>query len=192
MTTAKGSKLLRYVEHRIRVTVQDGRVLIGTFMAFDKHLNLVLSDTEEYRSMSKASSNRSSSSNNNNSSDKNDNSKSKLSNIVEERQEKRLLGLIILRGENVVSIAVEGPPPSEQRAKVMPGGPGVAKGVGRGMPPPSISQHNQGQGVGVPMGLGPGAVPGVGVGSVAFPPPPGMGMGMGMGMGRGFPPPPMR
>ena len=127
-------------------------------MAFDKHLNLVLSDTEEYRSMT---------------------NKAKLTNIVEERQEKRLLGLIILRGENVVSISVEGPPPTEQRPKLMPGGPGVAKGVGRGMPPPSISQqHGVG---GVPMGLGPGAVPGVGAPPMMPP-----------GMGRGFPPPPMR
>uniref|UniRef100_A0A7S2NYN1 Sm protein B n=1 Tax=Leptocylindrus danicus TaxID=163516 RepID=A0A7S2NYN1_9STRA len=124
-------------------------------MAFDKHLNLVLSDTEEYRNLS---------------------AKSNLTNVVEERQEKRLLGLIILRGENVVSIAVEGPPPNDgaKRAKLMmPGGPGVSKGVGRGMPPPSMMG-------GAPMGLGPGAVPGVGGGQFA------------MSMGRGMPPPPPR
>lgn len=149
-TTAKGSKLLRYIEHRIRVTVQDGRVVIGTFMAFDKHLNLVMSETEEYRNLT---------------------SKSNLTNVIEERQEKRLLGLIILRGENVVSIAVEGPPPNDnKRAKLMPGGPGVSKGVGRGMPPPPM---------GAPMGLGPGTVPGVG------------GPGQ-FAMGRGMPPPPPR
>ena len=161
MTTAKGSKLLRYVEHRIRVTVQDGRTLIGTFLAFDKHLNLVLSDTEEYRMLTSRK-------------------QGSLLNVVEERQEKRLLGLIILRGENVVSIAVEGPPPVEQRAKVvMPAGvaPGVSKGVGRGMP------MNMGQQQMPPMGLG-SAVPGVGAGGFPPPPPP--------GMGRGFPPPQMR
>jgi small nuclear ribonucleoprotein B and B' len=31
------------------VTILDGRMLVGTFLAFDKHLNLVISETEEFR-----------------------------------------------------------------------------------------------------------------------------------------------
>jgi len=162
MPSGKGSKLLRYIEHRLRVTLSDSRTIIGTFLAFDKHLNLVLVDTEEYRTL-----------------------RSKkgggAANVVEERQEKRTLGLIILRGENVVSIAVEGPPPSSG-GRVNVGGPGVSKGVGRGassavgggggaVPPPAM---------GAPMGLGAAPVHGVG----------GMG-GMPPGMGRGMPPPGM-
>eukprot|EP00585_Thalassiosira_rotula_P008159 CAMPEP_0196143554 /NCGR_PEP_ID=MMETSP0910-20130528/13592_1 /TAXON_ID=49265 /ORGANISM="Thalassiosira rotula, Strain GSO102" /LENGTH=100 /DNA_ID=CAMNT_0041405031 /DNA_START=241 /DNA_END=539 /DNA_ORIENTATION=+ len=100
MPSGKGSKLLRYIEHRLRISLIDNRTIVGTFLAFDKHLNLVLVDAEEFRTLSK---NRAS--------------------ILEERVEKRSLGLIILRGENVVSMAVEGPPP--------PSG-GNKRGVGGG------------------------------------------------------------
>ena len=33
----------------MRVTIQDGRMLVGTFLAFDKHMNVVLSETEEFK-----------------------------------------------------------------------------------------------------------------------------------------------
>lgn len=35
--------MLQYVNYRMRITILDGRVLVGTLMAFDRHLNLVRS-----------------------------------------------------------------------------------------------------------------------------------------------------
>ena len=49
MSLSKGSKMLNFINARIRVTIQDSRVLVGTFMAFDRHMNLVLGETEEFR-----------------------------------------------------------------------------------------------------------------------------------------------
>lgn len=33
--------MLQYVNYRMRITILDGRTLVGTLMAFDRHLNLV-------------------------------------------------------------------------------------------------------------------------------------------------------
>lgn len=152
--SGKGSKLLRYVEHRLRVTLFDGRQIVGTFLAFDKHLNLVLSEAEEFRTMRKSS-----------------------SAMLEERTEKRSLGLVLIRGENVISLAVEGPPPPSA-PKATPGGPGQARGAGRGMMPSAAPGMP-------PVGLG--AAPVHGVGGGVPPPPPGAAGMPPPGMGRGMP-----
>ena len=40
---------MQWIDYRVRVTIIDHRVLVGTFIAYDKHMNLVLSETEEFR-----------------------------------------------------------------------------------------------------------------------------------------------
>lgn len=108
-TQVKGNKMLQYINWRMRIQISETRTLLGTFMAYDKHMNLVLGDCEEYR---------------------------KIRGKKEgEREEKRMLGLVLLRGENVISLSAETPPPPKPRAQLAAGAaPGVGKSAGRGMP----------------------------------------------------------
>lgn len=112
-------------------------------MAFDRHMNLVLWDTEEFRKIKNK----------------------KGSGVTEEREDKRSLGLVILRGDSVVSMTIEGPPPPDDDEKLMPGGPGAARPAGRGMPVPGAM---------APMGLS-GPVRGVGGPAASLMAPPSQG-----------------
>ena len=83
-------------------------MIVGTFLAFDKHFNLVISETEEFRRIKPKK--------------KGDN----------EKEIKRVLGLIILRGESIVSITAEAPPVGQtKRQESAPTGPGKAIPVNR-------------------------------------------------------------
>ncbi|KAJ6301167.1 hypothetical protein OIU77_015472 [Salix suchowensis] len=127
MSMSKSSKMLQYINYRMRVTIQDGRQLVGKFMAFDRHMNLVLGDCEEFRKLPPA--------------------KGKKNN--EEREDRRTLGLVLLRGEEVISMTVEGPPPPEEsRAKAVSAaaaaGPGLGRAAGRGIPTAPLVQAQPG------------------------------------------------
>lgn len=41
------------VNYRLRITINDGRQFVGQMLAFDKHMNLVIADTEEFRVLKK-------------------------------------------------------------------------------------------------------------------------------------------
>ena len=142
--------MLTLINYRLRVTLNDTRQLVGQMLAFDRHMNLVLVDTIEFRRLKGPSS---------------------QGDIPKEM--KRALGLIVLRGETIISISVEGPPPVKEEDPIS-SGPGVGAPAGRGMPlgagagpaPPAFQARPMPYAGGPPPPGFPGAAPG-------FRPPPG-------------------
>jgi small nuclear ribonucleoprotein B and B' len=95
MSVSKTNKLFKFVNWKMRVTIQDGRQFVGQFIAFDRHTNIVMKDCVEFRREN----------------DEND------------TWSRRDLGLILLRGQHVVVIQPEAPPqPKKKQLNIsMPG-----------------------------------------------------------------------
>ncbi|CAE7679603.1 snrpb [Symbiodinium pilosum] len=75
-------KLAQFFNWRVSVTLTDGRVLVGVLMAVDRHVNIVLCNTEEYR-------------------------KYKVKGKPEGKELKRMLGFIVVRGTGILYIQPE-------------------------------------------------------------------------------------
>ncbi|KAF2683527.1 Sm-like ribonucleoprotein [Lentithecium fluviatile CBS 122367] len=191
-------KMQNLINYRMKVTLQDGRQMAGQMLAFDKHMNLVLADTEEFRRTRRKGK-----------------AAPGAAQQITETEERRAIGLTIIRGANVISVSVDGPPPADPAARLgasggpstaatLAAGPGVARPAGRGLPVgltgPAAGVAGPGPGFGPPGGFGgppgsfgpPGGFTGRGGppgGPLGFPPGGGPPAGFGAGPPFGGPPP---
>jgi small nuclear ribonucleoprotein B and B' len=81
-----------------------------------EHMNIILSECEEHRRI-----------------------KPKPGKKLVNEEEKRILGLVLLRGDKIISMSVEGPPQKNDDEIKLPkagglGGPGVSKPAARAVP----------------------------------------------------------
>merc|ERR1712039_996579 len=130
----RNTRMAQWLDYRVRVTISDQRMLVGTFMAFDKYMNVVLADCEEFRKIK---------------------SKGRKD---DEKEVKRTLGFVVLRGETIVSLMAEAPPPSGPKKPEIQPGPGRGQVAGRGMPAAPLSSAPAGlagpvRGVGGPAAI---------------------------------------
>lgn len=134
-------------------------------------MNLVLADTEEFRRTRR----------------KTGKAAPGAQQQITETEERRAIGLTIIRGATVISLSVDGPPPADPAARLgsAPGGtstaaalasgPGIARPAGRGLPAgltgpaPGVGGPGPGFGGNFPPGGGFGGPPGFGGGPPGFP-----------------------
>lgn len=138
--------LAKFFNWRVSVTLTDGRVLVGTLMAVDRHVNLVLCNTEEYR-------------------------KYKVKGKPEGKELKRMLGFIVCRGTGVLYVQPEEVGKEElvetEKGKKVKAAPKAAPAAKAGGPPGAAPLGMPGllagmPGLRMPMpGMLPGGMPGM-------------------------------
>eukprot|EP01060_Flectonema_neradi_P004132 TRINITY_DN12711_c0_g1_i1.p1 TRINITY_DN12711_c0_g1~~TRINITY_DN12711_c0_g1_i1.p1 ORF type:complete len:199 (+),score=29.93 TRINITY_DN12711_c0_g1_i1:115-711(+) len=112
---SRKSRMFNYLNSEISAQMTNGRTITGIFTAYDKHMNIVLADAVEKRLVY-------------------------VKNQKEREVATRDLGLVILRGANIVAVTVNGnlgkAPPSRDSLKATARLPGQGCGVaaGRAMP----------------------------------------------------------
>lgn len=99
----KNTRLETLLSYKVRVTTSNNSSFIGTLLSYDKFMNLVLTECEEFRLQSKSKKYLKDLKNKGVEND-NEIDESKI------KEQKRLLGLVILRGENIISIVAESAP----------------------------------------------------------------------------------
>lgn len=140
-------------------------------------MNLVLADAEEFRRSKK----------------KPGKAAPGTAQSIIETEERRTIGLMIIRGANVISLSVDGPPPADPAARLGPNntggtttaamtaGRGISGPIGRGMPAgltgPPTGMGGPGFPGPFPPNFGPGGFPGAPGGFPGGPPPPFAGRG---------------
>lgn len=93
----KNTRLETLLNFRVRVTTSNTSTFLGTLLSYDKFMNLVLVECEEFRLLKKSKKYL-------------DQTKGGDIDQSKVKEQKRLLGLVILRGENIVSVVAEAAP----------------------------------------------------------------------------------
>eukprot|EP01062_Namystynia_karyoxenos_P052629 TRINITY_DN4221_c0_g1_i4.p1 TRINITY_DN4221_c0_g1~~TRINITY_DN4221_c0_g1_i4.p1 ORF type:complete len:253 (+),score=77.41 TRINITY_DN4221_c0_g1_i4:80-760(+) len=89
MLGRRKGKFFAHLNRRVRVNLSETRTLVGRFLAFDRHMNLVLSGVEEFRRLNRR-----------------DTADTAGKTVIEVEQ-KRDLGLVFVRGESVISVCAD-------------------------------------------------------------------------------------
>jgi small nuclear ribonucleoprotein B and B' len=95
-----GGRMIQFINKKLLVTLSDGREMVGMLLAFDKHMNVVLGDVTETRPLSKKAG-------------------------ADGASVTRTLGLILLRGQHILSVRAE--TKGELNLAGAPKGKGTAK-----------------------------------------------------------------